>query len=96
VSSALLRTEALRACSRYGAKFVARARTALERVALLPIDDGLLDAAADLDPPELRTLDALHLATALSLGMDLGALVTYDERLRTAALARGMPVIAPA
>jgi uncharacterized protein len=95
VSSALLQTEALRACSRYGAEFVTRARGALARVALLPLDDRLLEAAATLDPPELRTLDALHLATALSLGADLGVLVTYDERLRAAARDRGVHVLAP-
>ena len=51
---------------------------------------------ARLQPPELRTPDALHLATALSLGADLGVLITYDERLALAAHAAAVAVVSPA
>ena len=96
VSSALLGAEALRACSRYGPKFVARAEAALERVALIPLDDRVLTQTGHIDPPELRTLDAVHLATAVGLGTALGVLVTYDRRLADAARSHGLRVEAPA
>lgn len=95
VSSALLRTEAVRACARYGEPFAEAARAGLDRVALLPVTDDLLDAGADLRPVGLRSLEALHLATALSLGSDLGALIAYDARLGGAAVDAGVPVLAP-
>jgi predicted nucleic acid-binding protein len=52
--------------------------------------------AAALDPPELRTLDAIHLATAISLGRDLGAVCAYDARVGGAAAAKTIEVLAPA
>jgi len=96
VGSALLRVEAERACARHGLQWVARASAGLGGYALLPIDDGVLTAAAALRPPALRTLDAIHLATALSLGRRLGVLFAYDERLCAAARAAGVPVEQPA
>lgn len=96
VGSALLRVEAERACARHGEQWVARARTGLGGYALLPLDGGVLTAAAALRPSALRTLDAIHLATALSLGRRLGVLFSYDERLCAAASAAGVPVARPA
>jgi predicted nucleic acid-binding protein len=96
VGSALLRVEAERACARHGEQWVARARTGLGGYALLPLDDGVLRAAAVLRPPALRTLDAIHLATALSLGRRLGVLFSYDDRLCDAARDVGVPVARPA
>lgn len=55
----------------------------------------LLEQAGVLTPPDLRSLDAIHVAAALSLGDDLGDLVTYDARMAVAAQARGLNVIAP-
>lgn len=51
--------------------------------------------AATLDPPTLRSLDAIHLATALEARAELQALVTYDVRLAAAAEAEGLEVLAP-
>ena len=68
----------------------------LARVDLLRINDRVLDAAGLLAPPELRSLDAIHLASAEQLGSDLRGFVTYDERLSTAAAGRGFRVIQPA
>jgi predicted nucleic acid-binding protein len=93
-SSALLRTEALRAAHRYGVEAVARARDGLRRLKLLALDDAILDAAGDL-PVDVRSLDAIHLATALALGTDLGVLVTYDERMARAAAELGLATAAP-
>lgn len=61
----------------------------------MPIDDGIIRSAAALAPVTLRTLDAIHVATALSLGDDLSGLVTYDDRLASAAGEVGIGVISP-
>ncbi|CAN5239455.1 type II toxin-antitoxin system VapC family toxin [soil metagenome] len=95
VSSWLLAVEAVRACARYGRDYADAARAGLERVSLLPLDEQILRRAQMLPPPQLRTLDALHLATALSIAADLAVLVTYDDRLAEAATAAGVTVIAP-
>jgi predicted nucleic acid-binding protein len=68
----------------------------LERVDLLRINDRVLDAAGSLAPPDLRSLDAIHLASAELFGSDLRAFVTYDDRLAAAAAGRGLRVIQPA
>jgi predicted nucleic acid-binding protein len=65
-------------------------------IALLPIDDEVLAPASAIEPPELRSLDALHLATALSIRDDLGAFVAYDQRLAEAAERHGLAVLQPA
>ena len=96
VGSVLLRVEAERACGRHGEEWVARARQGLGGYALLQLDDAVLRAAAALQPATLRTLDALHLATALSIGRRLGVLFSYDDRLCDAASAAGVAVERPA
>jgi uncharacterized protein len=95
VSSALLGVEAIRACARYGERYAKNARSWLSDVALLPLDDAVLDAASSLAPAGLRSLDAVHLATALSIRDELGAFVCYDERLAAAAADRGLAVVRP-
>lgn len=95
VSSALLGVEAIRACRRHRGGYASDAREWLLDVALVPLEDALLEKATSLDPPPLRSLDALHLATALSVREDLGAFFTYDQRLAEAAEAHGLPVAAP-
>ena len=95
VSSALLRTEALRAVRHLGPDALASVREALRRVDLVAIDDRILDAAGTLEPRVLRTLDAIHLATAMAIGDDLDAIVTYDDRMVEAAGLLGLLVSAP-
>jgi predicted nucleic acid-binding protein len=95
VSSALLRTEALRAVLPIGSDALANVREGLRRVDLIAIDDRILDSAGILEPRALRTLDAIHLATALALGDDLDAVVTYDERMLEAARLLGLVTAAP-
>jgi predicted nucleic acid-binding protein len=96
VSSALMAVEAIRACARCSRSHAAAARSFLEGLALLPLDDAVLDEAASLDPAELCSLDALHLATALSVRDEIGVFVTYDQRLADAAADRGLNVVRPA
>jgi predicted nucleic acid-binding protein len=94
-SSAIARTELIRAVAGGGSEAVARARALLGRIDLITIDDVVLDAAALIGPPTLRTLDALHLASAMSLGDDLGAFVAYDRRLLEAAMGVGLATASP-
>ena len=90
----LLRTEAIRAVRRHGTEYVAAGRAGFRDLRLIELDDRLLDAAGEL-PVDVRSLDAIHLAAALALGADLGRLVTYDERMTTAARELGLEVVAP-
>lgn len=88
--------ESIRACARRSAEDALEARRWLEGVSLLPIDDLILDIASELGPTSLRSLDALHLATALSVRGEIGLFVTYDERLADAAKEQGLTVSRPA
>lgn len=74
----------------------ARVRAVLRSFTILEIDDTVSNAASTIGPRTLRTLDAIHLATALALGSELDAFVTYDDRLAAAASAVGLPVVRPA
>jgi len=96
VSSVLLWTEALRAASRQPLPRLSVVRQRLRDVALVQVDRGILEHAGILAPSETRSLDALHIATALSLGSDLGVVVTYDQRMTAAATSQGLSVVAPA
>lgn len=96
VSAALLRTQTVRALRRQGNDaLIGKARRLFGGLVLIRIDEPLLDRAGDLGPAELRSLDAVHLAAALSIGPDLGVLLTYDIRLRDAAAAQGLDVESP-
>lgn len=97
VVSAIARVETNRALLRAGADSDAYARLhgILRHMALLRIDDDVLSRAERMAPPALRSLDAIHLATAAGLGSDLGVLVTYDKRLAAAAADAALPVESP-
>jgi len=95
-SAALLRVELVRVVRRAGLpRLIPEARKLLAGVHLIRLEDALLDNAADLDPSELRSLDSIHLAAAASLGDDLAAVVSYDDRLLTAATSLGLPTATP-
>jgi predicted nucleic acid-binding protein len=94
-SCALARVEVVRAVRPHGARAVARARQLLDRVALVSLDDALLDDAAELGGEQVRSLDAIHLAAARALGAELSELVTYDVRMADAAGGLGIPTSAP-
>lgn len=95
VSSALPRTGSLRAVRHIGPDALATVREGLRRVDLVGMDDRILDAAGTLEPQVLRALDAIHLATALAVGDELEAIVTYDERMIDAARLIGLPTATP-
>jgi len=95
LSSALARTEVLRALLPGGESAVAAGRRVLERVDLVRVNDRILDLAGSLLPVELRSLDAIHLATARRLGAELREIVTYDERMVAAARSLGLKTATP-
>ncbi len=95
VSSALARTEVLRALLPAGDEAVARGRSVLQRLDLVRVNDRVLNTAGVLHPHGLRSLDAIHLATAQQLGPELTALVTYDVRMVTAAKQLGHRIVQP-
>lgn len=98
LSSELAAVEVVRAARRASADPAVEQRAVeiLAGLHLLKIDSAVLDRASHLEPRTLRSLDALHLASALSLGEDLGAIVVYDTRLAAAATELGLRVLAPA
>ena len=96
VSSALARTEVKRAVLHLGAPAVQRADDVLNRIELVRLNNTVLNAAGVMKPDDLRSLDAIHLATAALFETTLGDLVTYDARMATAAQAHGWAVTSPA
>jgi uncharacterized protein len=95
VTSEAGRVEVLRAARRAGGPVLAEARAVVGDLDLVPLDRAAQDVACDVAGPLLRTLDALHLASALLLGEALTAFIAYDHRLADAATAAGLFVIAP-
>ncbi|MBV9143085.1 MAG: type II toxin-antitoxin system VapC family toxin [Pseudonocardiales bacterium] len=95
VSSVLARTEVVRAVARTDPDAAHRAVNLLAAVSVVVLDASLADDAARLDPAELRSLDALHVAAALRLGPALGVMVSYDERILDVAQEHGVAVAHP-
>ncbi|WP_420626363.1 type II toxin-antitoxin system VapC family toxin [Candidatus Poriferisodalis sp.] len=95
VSSDLARAETIRAVRRYWPELTVEARSLFDSVTCVRMTLEIVERAALLDPPGLRSLDAIHLATALELHNEVEGLVTYDERLARAARESGIPTLAP-
>jgi predicted nucleic acid-binding protein len=95
VSSALTRVELMRAVRRSGRSSPEQVSALLRTVSLLGLSDLVLDRAGRLDPVELRSLDAIHVATALDLGSEIDTLLTYDARLISFCSGFGLVVASP-
>jgi predicted nucleic acid-binding protein len=95
VSSALARTEVARALVPSGSVVMARGEEVLRRIQLLRVNDRVLSEAGRMEPVDLRSLDAIHLASARHLGPSVNTIVTYDDRMARAARALGWSVVAP-
>lgn len=95
VSSALAVVEVTRALRRHDPAALSRVPGVLSQVMLVPMDSPVLTAASALVEPELRSLDAIHLATALRLGMSSLVFVSYDKRLVASASREGLAVASP-
>ena len=87
-------TEIHRALRRAG-ESIGALPSLMDSLLVLSADVSLLRQAGSLEPPALRSLDAIHLASALRLASQLGSLVTYDLRLAAAAAAQGIRGVAP-
>jgi predicted nucleic acid-binding protein len=96
LTSELGRVEVLRASRRNGRASLARGQEVIGDVELVPLNRRVQDLAAGIGSPRLRTLDALHLASAVILGDELTAFVAYDQRLQAAARDLELPVHSPA
>jgi len=94
-SSELAKVEVLRGCRRIDETALPGARALLADLELIPLSGTVIDTAGDLPEPLLRSLDALHLASALSIAADLTAFIAYDRRLSAAAAAAGLTTVQP-
>ncbi len=95
VSSQLARVEVVRATRRIDVTAVPEASALLDSLDLIPISIDIVNAASLISDPALRSLDALHLASAASVGDDLTSFLAYDRRLVTAARAAGLRTETP-
>ena len=95
ISSVLARIEAARALLRVDPRSLANLPLVLAGMATMAIDEPIVAAAAAFTEPLLRSLDAIHLASAMRLAPELTAFVVYDKRLAAIAEGFGLPVLAP-
>jgi uncharacterized protein len=95
VASALLAVEARRGALRRAPRSLPRVDLLLRDVELVAMSPAIVESASRLPDPLLRSLDAIHLATAILLRSDLELFVTYDSRLADAAAAYGIPTAGP-
>lgn len=96
LSSEIATIELIRTCRRYNPGAVGAAHQLLAGLDLIALSGEVIEAAAEAAPIELRSLDAIHLASALSVAEGLAAFVVYDNRLAAAAADGGLPVASPA
>ncbi|MBO1418440.1 type II toxin-antitoxin system VapC family toxin [Streptomyces sp. FH025] len=96
-TSALARAEVPRGLVRLGVpgELLGASEDLLDRLLRIRLSDPILRAARQFPMRHLRTLDAIHLASAEHLEHALTAFVTYDKRLADVARERDLPVIAP-
>jgi uncharacterized protein len=96
ISSVLTEIESFRALARYAPAAVSRLPAVLDQIDLIDLDPRIRILAQAARPATVRSLDAIHLGTALHSQPRLTSLVTYDNRLLDAAQAAGLPVDSPA
>jgi uncharacterized protein len=96
VSSVLAEIESFRALARYAPEAVTRLHPVLDQVDMIGMSPLIRILAQTVRPVTVRSLDAIHLGTALSIRPALTSFVTYDKRLLDAAVAAGLPADSPA
>ena len=99
VTNRLATVEVARALLRRGvasAVLVDAVAESFTGLSIVELDGVIAEVAAGIAPPALRSLDAIHLASALAVREELDAVVTYDARLAHAARTAGLKVVAPA
>lgn len=95
VSSVLAEIESFRALARHSPAAVGRLPAVFDLIDLIDLNAGTRLLARAVSPVTVRSLDAIHLATALRLGQRLTSFVTYDKRLADAASSARLPVAMP-
>ncbi|MGP3937407.1 type II toxin-antitoxin system VapC family toxin [Nonomuraea sp. KM88] len=95
-SSVLVEIESSRALARYAPEAVARLHMVLDLIELVELDADIRILAQTVEPVTVRSLDAVHLATALRIRSQLTSFVTYDKRLADAAQTAGLTIDMPA
>jgi uncharacterized protein len=95
VSSVLVEVESFRALARHAPEAVTRLPPVLDLIDMVDLDPGIRALAQTITPATVRSLDAIHLATALRIRGQLTSFVTYDKRLADAAAVAGLTVDAP-
>jgi uncharacterized protein len=95
ISSVLTEIESFRALARYAPEAVSRLPAVLDQIDLMDLDQRIRFLAQTVQPATVRSLDAIHLGTALQSHPGLSSFVTYDKRLLDAARATGLPVDSP-
>ena len=95
ISSVLTEIESFRALARYAPGAVARLPAVLDQIKLIGLDPPIRILAQTARPTAVRSLDAIHLGTALHARRAVTSFVTYDKRLLDAALAAGLPADSP-
>jgi uncharacterized protein len=96
ISSVLTEIESFRALARYAPQAASRLPAVLDQINLIDLDQRIRMLARTVTPATVRSLDAIHLGTALSSRASLTSFVTYDKRLLDAAQAAGLPIDSPA
>jgi hypothetical protein len=96
ISSALVEIESFRALARYAPEALTRLHLVLDQIDILDISPRVRILAQTVRPATVRSLDAIHLGTALDIRRSLTSFVTYDKRLLDAAAAAGLPTSSPA
>lgn len=95
IASQLARTETLRSVGLRRPEFLPTAIALWNQVTLVSVTDAVLAAASAIAPASVRSLDAIHVATAIELRDEIEQIVTYDLRMVEAATAHGLPVASP-
>jgi uncharacterized protein len=96
ISSVLTEIESFRALARYAPEAASRLPAVLDQIDLIDLDQRIRMLAQTVTPTTVRSLDAIHLSTALCSRASLTSFLTYDKRLLDAAQAAGLPIDAPA
>lgn len=96
VASSIIRVEVPRAVWRADPGALPQTYSLVRRIREIWMSPGILARAAGVRPPGLSSLDAIHLASAMTIKRDLTAFVSYDERLLSTAKEVGLPVASPA
>lgn len=95
VSSVLAEVESFRALARHAPEAITRLHRVLDLIDLVDLGTPVRSLAQAITPASVRSLDAIHLATAMQVRSKLVSFVTYDKRLADAAVGEGLTVNAP-